>query len=247
MEGSAYIAMTGLIAASKRLDVTANNLANVNTTGFKAEQAAFRAVPFFYQGQPNRVDVVAQKNGMDLQQGPIQQTGRPLDVALNGPGFFVVQSQGGSKAYTRAGNLDISSQGMLVNANGQAVVGEGGAPLYVPQGASVRIASDGTVSAIPNTPNSQAINVGKILVVNPSSTAIQPVGNGLFAPVSGQSVSLSGIAAKIVPGALEGSNVNPVSSMVHMISASRLFQWETQAEQTIATDQQDASTIPANL
>lgn len=247
MEGSAYIAMTGLLAASKRLDVTANNLANASTTGYKAERAAFRAVPFFYQGQPNRVDVVAQKNGMDLQQGAIQQTGRSLDIALNGPGFFVVQSQGGEKSYTRAGNFNLSAQGMLINASGQAVLGVGGSPIYVPSGASVRVTPDGTVSATPNTPNARASSVGQILVVNPPSASIQPQGNGLFAPNPGQKVSIKGIAAQIVPGALEGSNVNPVNSMIHMISASRLFQWETQAVQTISTDQKDANSIPSNL
>ncbi|MCE5388634.1 MAG: flagellar basal-body rod protein FlgF, partial [Acidithiobacillus sp.] len=235
------------LASERNLDVVANNLANTNTTGYKAERAAFRAVPFFYEGLPNRVDVVAQKNGINLQQGPIQKTGRPLDIALSGPGFFVVQSQGGEKAYTRAGNLDISAQQMLVNANGQAILGTNGAPIYVPANANIRIAQDGTVSAIPNTPNAQAVTVGKVLVVNPSANSIQLAGANLFSPANNGQIDLQPIATPIVPGALEGSNVNPVGTMVHMISASRLFQWETEAEQTLSTDQQDTSTIPSNL
>lgn len=248
MEGSQYIAMTGMLAAARSLDVTSNNLANTNSTAFKAERAAYRAVPFFYQGLPNRVDTVAQKNGVNWQEGPIQQTGRSLDVAINGPGFFVVQDAGGAQAYSRAGNLDVTSQGMLVNSNGQAVLSTGHAPIYVPPNAQVSIAPDGAVSVIPNMPNAQAATVGQILVVNPNPQSLQLAGNGTFAPANGTAINLkNSIAANLVPGALEGSNVNPVSSMVHMINDSRLFQWETQAEQTIAADQKDAGSIPTNL
>ncbi|MHB1707074.1 MAG: flagellar basal body rod protein FlgF [Acidithiobacillus sp.] len=248
MEGSQYIGMTGMMAAARSLDVTANNLANSSSTAFKAERAAYRAVPFFYQGLPNRVDTVAQKNGINWQEGSIQQTGRPLDVAINGPGFFVVQNAGGTQAYSRAGNLDVTSQGMLVNANGQAILSTGRAPIYVPPNAQVSIAQDGTVSVIPNTPNAQAAVAGHILVVNPSPQSVRLAGNGTFAPANGATINFkSGVAANLVPGALEGSNVNPVDSMVHMISDSRLFQWETQAEQTIAADQKAAGSIPTNL
>lgn len=247
MEGAQYIAMTGLLAASRSLDVTSNNLANADSTAFKAERAAYRAVPFFYQGLPNRVDTVAQKNGIDMQEGPIQQTGRSLDVAINGPGFFVVQDKGGAQAYTRAGNLDVNSQGMLVNANGQAVLGTRKAPIFIPPSAQVSIAQDGSVSVIPNTPNAQAIIVGQLLVVNPKPGTVQPTGNGTFAPVGGGKMDLTPGPASLVPGALEGSNVNTVNSMVNMISDSRLFQWETQAIQTVAADQKDAGSIPTNL
>lgn len=248
MEGSQYIAMTGMTAASQSLDVTANNLANANSTAFKAERAAYRAVPFFYQGLPNRVDTIAQKNGINWQEGPIQQTGRALDVAINGPGFFVVQDAGGEQAYSRAGNLDVTSQGMLVNANGQAVLGVNQAPIYVPPNAQVSIASDGTVSVIQDTPNAQADNVGQILVINPNLPSLQLAGNGTYIPANGSGIDFKKrIATNLVPGALEGSNVNPVMSMVNMISDSRLFQWETQAEQTIAADQKDAGNIPSNL
>ncbi|OFC28459.1 flagellar basal body rod protein FlgF [Acidithiobacillus caldus] len=247
MEGTQYIAMTGMMASANILDVTANNLANASSTAFKAERAAYRAVPFFYQGLPNRVDTVAQKNGVDWQEGPIEQTGRALDVAVNGPGFFVVQDAGGTKAYSRDGNLDINAHGMLVNAQGQAVLGAGGVPIFVPPNANVRIASDGTVSVVPDTPNSQAANVGQILVVNPNPSNLQIAGAGEFVPITGAVSMKNAIPANLIPGALEGSNVNPVSCMVHMISDARLFQWETQAEQSIAANQKDAETIPTNL
>ncbi|OCX72161.1 flagellar basal body rod protein FlgF [Acidithiobacillus thiooxidans] len=248
MEGTQYIAMTGMLAAYRSLDVTANNLANSNSTAFKAERAAYRAVPLFYQGLPNRVDTVAQKNGVNWQEGPIQQTGRSLDVAINGPGFFVVQNSDGTQAYTRDGNLDITNQGMLVNGNGQAILGTGRVPIFVPPNAHVSIAADGTVSVVPDTPNAQADNVGQILVVNPKPQSLQLAGSSVFVPANGAAINFKDqIPANLIPNALEGSNVNSVSSMVNMISDSRLFQWETQAEQIIATDQKDSSNIPSNL
>ncbi|MBU2766759.1 flagellar basal-body rod protein FlgF [Acidithiobacillus ferrivorans] len=247
MEGSAYIAMTGMQAAAQRMDVVSNNLSNAGTTGYKREQVAFRALPFFYQGQPNRVDVMSQGNGWDMSMGPLQQTGIPTNVAINGSGFFVVQSKGGAQAYTRDGNFTASSDGMLVNQNGQAVLGVGGAPLFVPAGATVAVGSDGTVSVTPNTPNAQAVSVGQILVVDPPASSVTESGANQFQPTAGGPLDTTPSAATLVSGALEGSNVNPVSSMVNMISASRLFQWETQAEQTISADDKSAQNIASNL
>lgn len=247
MEGAAYIAMTGMQAASRQMDTIANNLSNAQTTGYKAQRVAFRALPFFYQGLPNRVDVMAQGNGDNMAEGAVVQTGINTNVAINGPGFFVVQSPGGQEAYTRAGDFLVSSNGMLVNANGQAVMGIEGAPIYVPQNSRVSIGTDGTVSALPNTPNAQAISVGQLLVVNPATGSYQEAAGNLFVPTVGSTVDTTPATTSLVPDALENSNVNTVESMVNMISASRLFQWETQAEQNVATNAKAAESIPSNI
>jgi len=150
MDRLIYTAASGARALMQRQDGLTNNLANANTPGFRADQVAFRAVPVRGDGTPTRVVSLEASAGFDEASGPIETTGRNLDVAVLGKGYLAVQAPDGSEAYTRGGALQVSSEGVLVSAGGLPVAGEGGA-LNIPAGSTVSIARDGTVSAQPAT------------------------------------------------------------------------------------------------
>src|SRR5476649_885113 len=152
MDRLIYTAMSGAAQALEQQSVTANNLANASTTGFRAQLSAFRQVPMNFENGASgdattRTFVLSSTPTADYTPGPIQQTGNPLDVAIQGPGWLSVQTNDGGEAYTRAGNLHIDENGQLVNATNQVVLGNGG-PVSVPPGAEITIGKDGTVSAL---------------------------------------------------------------------------------------------------
>ena len=153
MDRLIYTAMSGSAQALEQQAVVANNLANASTTGFRAQLETFRAVPMSFgdgssiNDNTTRTFVLSSTPGADYTPGPIQQTGNPLDVAIQGPGWLSLQTADGNEAYTRAGNLHIDENGQLVNATNQVVLGNGG-PVSVPPGAQITIGKDGTVSAL---------------------------------------------------------------------------------------------------
>src|SRR5262245_61401986 len=132
MDKLIYLAMTGAKHMLMRQDTLANNVANANTSGFRAENIAFRSVPVQGVGRPTRAFVVESTPRADFMAGPIQQTGRDLDVAVSGSGWIAVQGSDGNEGYTRAGSLQIDPNGMLLTASGLPVLGDGG-PIVIPQ------------------------------------------------------------------------------------------------------------------
>ncbi len=222
MDRLIYTAMTGAKHLLEQQGVVSHNLANVNTTGFRAELSAFRAVPVVGDGLNTRTFVVDSTVGADLTPGILQQTGRPLDIALPGAGFIAVQVADGSEAYTRAGDLQVSADGQLQTRNGNAVLGDGG-PIAIPPDSKLTIASDGTISMVPTVgvPNAVA-TVGRIKLVNPNGSEIERGGDGLFRMKSGSPAEADANVA-IVSGTLEGSNVNVVEAMVSLIENGRQF------------------------
>ena len=146
MDRMIYLSMSGAKATMQRQDTLANNLANVSTVGFRAELQAFRAVPVEGSGASTRVYALESTPGYDASAGSVTATGRNLDVAMKGNSWLAVQGLDGTEAYTRAGSLDVSSDGTLTTRNGITVLGDGG-PIQVPPNTEVSIASDGTVSA----------------------------------------------------------------------------------------------------
>ena len=147
MDRMIYLSMTGAKALMQRQEALAHNLANAETTGFRADLMAFRAVPARQDGTATtRVYAMEASAGFDPQAGPIRQTGRQLDLAVAGQGWIAVQGADGEEAYTRDGGLELSADGTLMTRRGQTVVGDGG-PLVIPQNAEVLIGSDGTVTA----------------------------------------------------------------------------------------------------
>ena len=219
MDRMIYLSMSGAKAAMQRQDVLANNLANVSTVGFRAELAAFRAVPVQGSGASTRVYALESTVGANHQPGAVQATGRSLDVAMKGNAWLAVQGLDGTEAYTRAGALDINAEGLLISKNGLTVLGDGG-PINVPANSEVSIASDGTVSA--RGANGRSSSVGRLKLVTPETPAALTRGaDGLFRAESDLSADTT---ARVQDGALEGSNVSAVETMVAMISAARQFE-----------------------
>ena len=145
MDRLIYLAMSGAKATLQRQDQLANNLANASTNGFRAELQAFRAVPVRGDGASTRVYALESSVGHDPRSGPVQTTGRALDVALQGAAWLAVQALDGTEAYTRAGALQVGTDGQLVTPAGLPVLGDGG-PITLPANAAVDVASDGTLT-----------------------------------------------------------------------------------------------------
>ncbi|MEP7281593.1 MAG: flagellar basal-body rod protein FlgF [Rubrivivax sp.] len=219
MDRLIYLAMAGAKASMQRQDVLAHNLANVSTTGFRAELSAFRAVPVQGDGASTRVYALETTVGYDAQPGIVQSTGRPLDVALRGNSWLAVQALDGTEAYTRAGALEVDPQGQLVNPDGLPVLGDGG-PIIVPPNARVAIAPDGNVSAAVGDAAPQI--VGRLKLVTPEGP-LQRGEEGLFRAANREDLPADP-AARLQDGALEGSNVSAVETMVSMIAAARQFE-----------------------
>lgn len=243
MDRLIYTSMTGAKNLLYRQDTLANNLANANTTGFRAETVALRAVPARGAEAGTRVFTVETMIGSDFTPGPLQTTGRDLDVAVQGAGWFAVQASDGSEAYTRAGNLQVSPEGTLQLPNGLTLLGDGG-PLTVPANAQISIGGDGTISA---KISGQAAmqQVGRLKLVNPPGEDLTKGTDGLFRLKDGGEAQADA-AVRVVPGTLEGSNVNVVEAMVGMISAARQFELQLKLLDNAQQNEQKANTLIGN-
>jgi flagellar basal-body rod protein FlgF len=222
-----YLALGGLNATLDRMTAAANNLANANTTGFKAQQPVFRALPLYGQGLPDRVVVQAGEDSADFKPGAIEQTGRSLDVAVKGTGWIAVQAADGQVALTRNGSLSIAPGGLLQTSDGRAVLGQGNTPISLPPLQSVTIGTDGTISGalVGQTPD-QIAAVNRIALVDPPAAAVKRRSDGLFGYTQGTPTPDAKVQLQI--GALEGSNTNTVGVMMNMIENTRVFQMQTE-------------------
>jgi flagellar basal-body rod protein FlgF len=239
MDRLIYLSMGAANATLQRQDVLAHNLANASTNGFRAELQAFRAVPVRGDGASTRVYALESTVGYDSQSGPVQATGRSLDVAARGNAWFAVQALDGTEAYTRAGAFQISPEGVLVTPSGLPVLGDGG-PITVPANAAVEVAADGTVSAQVGT--GQPVAAGKLKLVTPE-TPLQRGTDGLFRGAEGDLDADP--AARVQGGALEGSNVSPIETMVQMIAAARQFEHQMKVLQNAEQKAQTAAKLLA--
>ena len=232
MDRLIYLAMTGAQQLLQQQAVASNNLANASTAGYKAETAAFRVAPVVGgPGHPTRAYAVASTTGADLAPGPIQTTGRDLDVAIEGDGFLAVQALDGTEGYTRNGSLTVSPDGELRTRNGLTVLGEGG-PISVPTDSRITIGRDGTVSAVNEGPDSSTVTVvGRLKLVKIDNADVMRGGDGLFRTRSGDAADADP-AVVVASGALESSNVNVADAMVQMIELSRRFELEVKAMRT---------------
>jgi flagellar basal-body rod protein FlgF len=246
MDRLIYIAMTGAQQLLQQQSVTAHNLANAGTTGFRAETSAFRVAPVEGPGMATRAYALDTTTGADLTPGALQPTGRDLDAAIEGEGFFAVQGRDGNEAYTRAGSFGVSTDGELTTRSGLLVLGEGG-PIVVPQDSKVSIGHDGTVSVV--TAGQSAANVtvvGKLKLVNPARTEITKGSDGLFRTRNGNPADADP-SVTVASGALESSNVNAVSAMVDMINLARQFEMHMKLLQSVeGNDQRAAQLLSTN-
>lgn len=226
MDRLIYVAMSGAKQALWQQASTAHNLANVTTTGYRAESNAFRALPVFGQGAATRAFVVDSTTGTDFSPGVIQNTGRELDVAVQGSGWIAVQAPDGSESYTRNGSFQISPNGVLQTRNGLNVMGDGGL-IAIPPDNDITVAKDGTVSAIPTGQTLTSVTaLGRIKLVNPPSADMVKGQDGLFRLRSGQPAPADSNVI-LASNSLESSNVNMVESLVNMISHARSFDLQT--------------------
>lgn len=241
MDRLIYTAMTGANAAQYRQQVLANNLANASTPGFRAELATFRAVPVRGDGTTSRVFALEATAGHLETPGPINTTGRNLDVAARGNAYFAVQGLDGTEAYTRAGAFEVNADGTLVSAQGLPVLTDGGAPIVVPTNAQVAIGADGSVSA--RVGDQPAQSIGRLKLVTPDAVnRLQRSEDGLFRGVQGEPLQADA-QARVESGALEGSNVNPIEAMVGMIAVSRQFELQMRMLQNGETNDKTASQL----
>lgn len=231
MDKVLYVAMTGAKQTLKAQSANSHNLANASTTGFRADLLNFRQAQIQGEGQPSRINAVAATDGWNTSTGSIMQTGRDLDVAIQGDGFLAVQAPDGGEAYTRAGDLKVTANGLLTTGAGHPVMGESG-PVSIPPHSSLTIGNDGTISIVPlgQTANTLA-TVGRIKLVNPPVTDLAKGGDGLLRSKSGATVP-GDASVHIETGALESSNVNITDALVNMIELARQFEMQVKVMHT---------------
>jgi flagellar basal-body rod protein FlgF/flagellar basal-body rod protein FlgG len=222
MDSGLYAACAALMARTDALDTIANNMANSSTGGFRARHNTFSSVLASYgQNLNSQLNIDTNHYGLqglshlDMETAPLETTGNPLDVAIDGSAFFTVQTAGGL-AYTRNGQFHVSTSGQLVTSNGDTVLGTGG-PITIPTGATVTISPDGTITAGGSAGGAIA---GKLQLVDFSPTADPQSAGGANYLVPANQVTPA-TTSEVRQGMLEKSNVNPVSSVIELIDAQR--------------------------
>ena len=237
MDRMLYIAADGARQIQTAQAVNANNLANVSTTGFKAQFEAMRALPVYGPGHASRVHTQSETTGIDYNPGSLMATGRSLDIAINGKGWIAVQAPDGSEAYTRAGDLRVSATGILETGAGHPVMGDGG-PISIPDAQELEIAADGTVSVLPV---GQALStiavVGRIKLINPDGGLV--MGDDGLLRTQGDSSANADANVRVASGMLESSNVNTIEALTTMIHLARQF--ETQVKLMKTAEEADAA------
>ena len=244
MDNALYVAMTGAKHNMRAQSVHANNLANLNTHGFKADFAQARSMPVYYgDGHPTRAFALAENPGTDFSAGPNIETGRELDIAVTGDGFIAVQADDGTEAYTRAGSLNIDSVGILRTGSGLPVLGNGG-PIAIPDAQKVDISITGVITAITAGQGVDApVQVDRIRLVNPDLNLLSKSEDGLFRVLEeGQDIEADA-AVRIVSGFVEGSNVNAVEALTSMLSLSRQYEMQVKIMQTVKQNSESSARL----
>jgi flagellar basal-body rod protein FlgF/flagellar basal-body rod protein FlgG len=218
MDSGYYAACTALVARTQALDTIANNLANASTVGYRAQKNVFSSVLADANrgGQGSSLDKAINTYGIlsgttfDTTEGALQKTGNDLDTAIQGNGYFVVQTSNGPM-YTRDGSFQVSSNGQLITATGDAVMGDGGVITMVP--GKVSISADGTIST-------NGAVTGKLKIVDfPANTQLTSVGNTYYSAPANTAVTDT--KSEVRQGMLESSNVNPMMGIVQLVTAQR--------------------------
>lgn len=222
MNSGMYSAVSGSIASMQRMDVITNNLANINTTGYKKDRMIFDSLmnnaknPTLPDGSMTDNPVLTDfRIETDYSAGPLKQTGNPLDLALEGEGFFVVNTPQG-KAFTRQGNFHIDVNGRLVSADGYELQGNSG-PVTI-KGGNIKIDAKGEVMV-------DGVQAGTLSIVDfPKPYQLQKIGSALFVPAGPETAEQPATNTRVMQGGLEGSNVQPVQEMVTLIANTRFYE-----------------------
>lgn len=226
MDKLLYIATSGAKQDLLATAVRANNLANVNTTAFKTQLEQARSMPAFGEGMPTRVFSMTESPTNNYESGPLLPTNRPLDVAIQGDGWFAVQDANGNEAYSRDGSFQLGPDGVLKDMRGNVVLGDAG-PLFLPVPLdNLNISKDGTIMTRPQgAPETVLEEVGRLRLVNPPLDNIARGEDGLFHMKDG-SVPNPDETVVVQSGMLEGSNVDAIDEMVNMISLQRHYEMQ---------------------
>lgn len=247
MDRALYTAMTG--AKNNMLAQTnhANNLANANTQGFRADFAQARSMAIYDgPGLPSRVFSMVESPATDFRPGALQETGRDLDIAINGEGFFAVQAPDGTEAYSRNGTLNIDVNGILRNGKGLPVVGNGGL-IAIPPAEKITIALDGTISAVlVGQGVEQPVVVDQIKMVTVDSRELEKFEDGLIrlrdGGKDGETIPTDP-NMQLVSGFLETSNVNTVDEFTNMLSLSRQYEMQIKMITTVKENSESSAQL----
>lgn len=231
MDKMLYLGMTGAKHLQLAQAANANNLANANTAGFRADFHSLFSHEVQGPGLHSRIAAVVGGESVNLNAGPIQSTGNPLDVAIQGDGWFAVSTVDGGEAYSRRGDLRLSADGLLTNGAGQHIIGDGGL-IAIPEHQSLSIGADGTVSIVPlgQSPDTLVV-VDRIRLVSLDKAQLEKGEDGLLRQRNGNP-GVVDADITLLNGALESSNVNAVDAMVNMISLSRAFEMQVKLMST---------------
>lgn len=242
MDKLIYTSMTSGKHTLAQLNTVTHNLANISTDGFKAQLDTFRAVPKASTDLPVQTFVVNSTMGADFTPGVTRETGRALDVAVQGSGWLVVRDANGKEAYTRAGSLKTDENGVLQTQKGLNLVGDGG-DIVIPPDVTITISRDGAVSSIPiSSEIANTTLISTLKLVNPSENTLVRGDDGLFRTNDGTQPDADPNVT-VIGGSIESSNVSAVESLVSMISLARSFDIQMQMLTNAQTDDAKASTI----
>ncbi|WP_185231298.1 flagellar basal body rod protein FlgF [Teredinibacter franksiae] len=244
MDKALYVAMTGAKHNMRAQTAHANNLANINTTGFKADFAQARSMPVYYgDGQPTRAYALAESPATDFSQGALIDTGRELDVAIKGEGFIAVQSPDGSEAYTRAGSLYVDSVGILRTGNNLPVLGNGG-PVAIPAAEKIELAVDGSITVIPLGQGVDApVVVDRIRLVNPPLDTVKRGSDGLLRAFNPEQDVPADGAVRLISGFVEGSNVNAVNELTSVLSLARQYEMQVKIMKNVKENSETSASL----
>lgn len=250
MDKALYIGMSGAKQNMLSQRAHANNLANVSTTGFKKDFAQARSMPVFGEHHPTRAYAMTERPGTDLSAGALMQTGRKMDVAIEGEGWLAVQTNLGEEAFTRSGSLQIDVNGLVRLASGEMVLGNGG-PVALPPFDNVQVGADGTVSIVPvGGPPDQLVEVDRLKLVNPPREALEKGLDGFIHRKADQAIDGEeppDATLRVASGFLESSNVNAVEEMISNLQLSRQYEMQVKVMRTANENSEAAARLLQNL
>lgn len=240
-----YTVMTGLEAATYRQALQANNLANVDTPGFRAQMGSLVSTPFKGPApDAGMADVVTENAGYSHRQGAIKRTGSPWNVALNGKGWLVTKSASGQIALTRDGRLHRGRGGLLRDSHNDIVLGANKQPISLPKLKHLEIGADGAISGVPaGQGTDQAQQFNRLYVAQTPSTGMQRIGDSRFSGPNSANALKAATSVHIRQGYLNGSDVNGVKAMTELINDTRSFQIETRLERGSETASKGLDTL----
>lgn len=247
MENIALVKLSRQISLHRELEVVANNIANLNTTGYKADGSVFHeflmptARSGQFQGTDQRLSYVQDRaTWHNFSTGPIRQTGNPLDVSIDGDAFLVVQTARGER-YTRNGSLQLNATGQLVTQGGDLVLGDGGPIQFQPTDSNISINPDGTMTVRESGIATSDSQRGKLRLVRfEAKSTLLKDGASMFRAPDGAAPQPADVNVRVIQGTIEGSNVSPVAEMARMIELTRTYSHVSNMIQQISEHRRSA-------